>query len=76
MTTTSTTPPTTPAALFEWLQIPGAHVVRAWTGPDAWATFCFDVGTAPTGFTLQRVDPRRPYGPENVSWRRPSGATK
>lgn len=69
-------PPTTPAALWSWLQEPGAHVVQSWVGPDGWFTFAHDVGTAPAGFALQRIDSRRPYGPDNLRWASTAKATK
>lgn len=53
---------------YPWYGAIGITVCDRWLGDDGFWNFVFDVGERPLNTTLDRIDPSKPYQPDNVRW--------
>ena len=53
---------------YRWYGAIGITVCDRWLGDDGFWNFVSDVGDKPLGASLDRIDPSKPYSPDNVRW--------
>lgn len=53
---------------FKWYGERGIQVCPRWLGPDGFLNFLADMGEAPVGLTIDRIDFHGHYEPGNCKW--------